>query len=163
MPKTNKTMMERIKAKIILDKDCWLWTGAVGHSGIPKIAVIRTIGEKQNTRSVPRYLWRKIKGKEPVKIFNRCGMKNCVNPLHYAEAKTSRFRKVTPEQCLEMRELWRLSELHKTTLKKLGAKYGITKQMAQLIVTDQSHRHDEMIIDAKNATLLRKSIHEEQR
>lgn len=160
MPKTNKTMMERIKAKIILDGDCWLWNGAVDNAGIPKIAVIRSIGQKQNTRNVPRYLWRKIKGKEPVKIFNICGMKNCVNPLHYREARKSRFRKVTPEQCLEMREFWRLSELHKTTLDKLGERYGITKQMVQLIVTDQSHQNDEMIFRQKSATLLRKSIQE---
>lgn len=162
MPKTNKTMMERIKAKIILDKDCWLWTGAVDHSGIPKIAMIRTIGEKQNTRNVPRYLWRKIKGKEPVKIFNRCGMKNCVNPDHYAEAKQSSFRKISPEQCLEMRELWRLSELHKTTLDKLGKRFGITKQMVHLIVTDKSHLKDGMIIEERNAILSRNSIQEEQ-
>lgn len=161
MPKTNKTMMERIKDKITHEGDCWIWNGAV-NNGIPKIAVIKTIGEKQNSRNVPRYLWRKIKGKNPVTIFNRCGDKNCVNPIHYAEAKVSRHRKITPDQCIEIRELWRMSELHGTTMEKLGAKYGITKQMVHVIVTNQAHQHDEMIVSNKNAILLRKTIQENQ-
>jgi predicted DNA-binding protein (UPF0251 family) len=154
--KKRKSFEDRIKKKITKENGHWIWNGCTDVRGIPKIAII-----KGTNHSVPRYLFKKWLGKEPLRtrIRNVCGNNMCVNPEHYEEARKSRFRKITDEQVLEILELWRLSELHKQTLEKLAARYGVTKQTIGTIVNRKTRKHAEELVEMKKSLLIDRSIY----
>lgn len=71
--------MERIKKKIDVKGDCWIWTGCVNSDGYPKI----NRNGNANTKG-HRYVYEQTKGKIPdgFVIRHTCDNILCLNPDH---------------------------------------------------------------------------------
>lgn len=57
-----------------------IWTGAKNRFGYPYMR-----NEKGQTELVSRILWRKSHLKNPVRLKNTCGRRDCVAPGHHRE------------------------------------------------------------------------------
>jgi hypothetical protein len=134
---SRKLLIDRINEKIERQGDCLIWTGAVDQRGSAKIAVEKNSNGFTIARNVLRYLWRQERGSYPSRLYNTCGNNRCLNLKHYRLPINSKFITISNEQVLEIRELWRLSQLHKTTMEKLAKKYGTTKQNIEYIVNNR--------------------------
>ncbi len=81
MPTVRKSLLERfsLQWKSNLKTGCWLWTGAIHHSGY---GVIR----QQDGKSKEAHIvsWNLFRGEVPVgkELHHLCRIKHCVNPHH---------------------------------------------------------------------------------
>jgi hypothetical protein len=89
---SKKSIEERFSAKVDTSGACWIWKGAVGHSGY---GVFR-VGD--SLQKAHRYSYTRTKGPIPdgFIIDHLCHTPACVNPAH--------LRAVTPKQNVENRK-----------------------------------------------------------
>jgi hypothetical protein len=80
-------LLERVRAKVIEDGDCWEWQGCMGNNRIPQISY------RNQTMTVRRALLidsgHAIKGTSQVR--SSCGNQQCVNPAHAVVVDTRAF------------------------------------------------------------------------
>ena len=72
------SLLERIKARVIEEGDCWIWQGCMNGT-IPQ-----TYLGNRRVGGVRVALWRELKGAVPrgKVVSNSCGDDRCVNPDH---------------------------------------------------------------------------------
>ncbi len=78
---TRTPVIDRIMAKVVMEGDCWVWTGAVGSSGYGHVAAG---GRRGGMVSVHRTVWEHQNGPIPdgLQLDHLCGVIRCCNPEH---------------------------------------------------------------------------------
>lgn len=76
--------MERIKKKIDVKGDCWIWTGCVNSDGYPRLCRKYEDGRWNRNIKGHRYVYEQTKGKIPEGhvIRHTCDNILCLNPDH---------------------------------------------------------------------------------
>lgn len=76
--------MERIKKKIDLQGDCWIWTGCVNSDGYPRLCLRNKDGSWNRNIKGHRYVYEQTKGEIPegYVIRHTCDNILCLNPDH---------------------------------------------------------------------------------
>jgi hypothetical protein len=133
------------------ESDCWIWIGSKDAKGYGRVII------RQKLYSAHRVSWSIINGKIPssLDVLHDCDNPSCCNPGHLhlgdcatniAEAKQrGRLARQTGESNgtskLTNKEAARLREDHERgwSVRKLGAKYGISSSCAFRIIRRQSY------------------------
>lgn len=107
---------------------CWIWEGHF-HNGSPQFSFREG---SMSARQAAHELVFGVCSKAPLRP--RCNNKSCVNPYH-----SDSGYKLSGADIEEIRRRWVLHLKHKTTLDKIGAEYGVTRQRIEQLVRDLNH------------------------
>lgn len=115
----------------------WIWHGSLTKSGVPVFSYCdleKGVGH-WGSRTVYKTIHEVVYGHiPPAPLIPKCGKSLCVNPEHMKNFEPS---SINLERDAEIRKLWNLSKIHKTTMQKLGDKYGITRQRIEQILNHE--------------------------
>lgn len=114
----------------------WIWSGQTSVGGTPVFSYCDRESGNWGSRTAYKTIHEVVCGHVPsVSLYPKCGEPLCVNPEHM---KNYEPYSVNLDRDLEIRRLWNLSQTHKTTMQKLGDKYGLTRQRIEQILNHES-------------------------
>jgi hypothetical protein len=130
--------------------DCWLWKGCFYKSGYGQFSVCVGTNRYKTVKS-NRFAYASACGPIPPKLFvlHSCDTRGCCNPAHLRlgthednmRDMVARCRAVSPKRKLTMRDARAIRALvHRTPIKQLARKYGVTKHAIQWIVRGINYR-----------------------
>ena len=135
-------------------KNCWEWTGHHNKPGYGYMSILGTLSQVR----VHRYAYKRYYGVDPGELLvrHKCDNPPCVNPDHLelgtvkdnSDDMTERGRsnkgedrycaKLTDEQVLKIRELYRTKQLDQY---QLARAYGVKQSMISLITRGEKWKH----------------------
>lgn len=124
--------------------ECWMWIGALTGKGYGKM----TINHKGASAHVIAYQIQRGPIEDGVQVLHHCDMPACVRGDHLFKgsqldnmldraAKERHWRKLTPEQVLEIRD----GSLAGMSQQAIADKYGVTQNLISKILLRQSRKH----------------------
>lgn len=149
---------------------CWLWQGATGSDGTPRLHTLDFRAVEKRTMSGPAAMWNIAHQAPPLLgwlVYRACGHKLCLNPAHLREASSKKeigahirragYRVGTHVEARRANQLLMMAGAGitpttpevvlairaaptTTTSTALAAQYGIAIQTASRIRRGQSHK-----------------------
>lgn len=135
---------------------CWLWNGACGNDGYPRITIGSLKDNSKRSARVSRLVCEKIHGlPDNMQALHRCDNVNCVNPDHIYPGTSSQNTK----DCIDRNRRTQIKRGEKNNMAvlvpedvlhirsseksgvELAAKYGVSQALISLIRSRKLWRH----------------------